>query len=129
MNVDSVKHRTIDTISLLNFGFSNYEKMIIVGENTEIEDGNNIMLDPSAYKVVTSNNIVKVIKKGSKMNPPTIKVTLYNDRIMDLKQYNVGILDVYIDDELIGTTELELEVKHKKTSFWSLFLNILKEIF
>ena len=63
MNVDSVKHRTIDTISLLNFGFSNYEKMIIVGENTEIEDGNNIMLDPSAYKVVTSNNIVKVIKK------------------------------------------------------------------
>ena len=129
MNVDSVKHRTIDTISLLNFGFSNYEKMIIVGENTEIEDGNNIMLDPSAYKVVTSNNIVKVIKKGSKMNPPTIKVTLYNDRIMNLKQYNVGKLDVYIDDELIGTTELELEVKHKKTSFWSLFLNILKEIF
>lgn len=129
MNVDSVKHRTIDTISLLNYGFSNYEKMIIVGENTEIEDGNNIMLDPSAYKVVTSNNIVKVIKKGSKMNPPTIKVTLYNDRIMNLKQYNVGKLDVYIDDELIGTTELELEVKHKKTSFWSLFLNILKEIF
>ena len=129
MNVDSVQHRTIDTISLLNYGFSNYEKMIIVGKNTEIEDGNNIMLDPTTYKVVTSNNIVKVVKKGSKLNPPTLKVTLYNDRIMDLKQYTVGKLDVYIDNELVGSTSLELEEKHKKTSFWDLFLNILNEIF
>ena len=129
MNVDSVQHRTIDTISLLNYGFSNYEKMIIVGKNTEIEDGNNIMLDPTTYKVVTSNNIVKVVKKGSKLNPPTLKVTLYKDRILDLKQYNVGTLDVYIDNELVGSTSLELEEKHKKTSFWDLFLNILNEMF
>ena len=129
MNVDSVKHRTEDTLSLLNYGFSNYEKMIIVGKNTEIEDGNNILLDPTSYKVVTSNNIVKVIKKGSKLDPPKLEVSLYNDRIMDLKQYNVGKLDVYINNELVGSTKLELVEKPKKTTFWKVFLNVLREIF
>ena len=48
---------------------------------------------------------------------------------MDLKQYNVGKLDVYINNELVGSTKLELVEKPKKTTFLKVFLNVLREIF
>ncbi len=129
MNCDSVSHRTIDTLSLLNYGFSNYEKRIIIPKNTKIENSNNILLNPSTYSIVTSSNIVKIIKKGTNIGKTDIKTTFDIDRINNLDQFNIGKVQVFINNELIGESELEISKKLEKNSFFNVFKEILKSLF
>ena len=44
MNADTVQHRSEDTLSLLNYGFATYEKMVIVPKNTEVKKDKNISI-------------------------------------------------------------------------------------
>lgn len=129
MNCDSVSHRTIDTLSLLNYGFSNYEKRIIIPKNTKIENSNNILLNPSTYSIVTSSNIVKIIKKGTNIGKTDIKTTFDIDKINNLDQFNIGKVQVFINNELIGVSELEISKKLEKNSFFNVFKEILKSLF
>lgn len=129
MNVDSVPHRTEDTLSLLNYGFSNYEKKIILSKNEKVDTNDNILVQPSNYDILTSNSIVKVVKKNEKLGSIKKVVEYDEEKINNLEQYNVGKIKVYIDDEFIGEVNLELSKKIKKNNFFKVLLEILSEIF
>ncbi len=128
MNADTVPHRSEDTLSLLNYGFATYEKMVIVPKNTKVKKDKNILLDPSTYNIITSNSVVKVIKKNTKLNNPKIEIEYDIARINTLNQYNIGKMKVYVDDKLIGEANLELEKTPKKNSFLNVLKLILKQI-
>lgn len=129
MNVDSVPHRSEDTLNLLNYGFANYEKKVILAKNTKIDTNNNILVNPNNYDILTSDDIVKIIKKNTQLGNITKVVELDKDKIDNLEQYRIGKVKVYIDGELIGDTSLELSKKLKKNNFFKVFFEILKEIF
>ena len=129
MNADTVQHRSEDTLSLLNYGFATYEKMVIVPKNTEVKKEKNILLDPSAYNIITSNSVVKIIKKNTKLNNPRIEIEYDIEKINNLNQYNIGKMKVYVDNELIGEASLELEKTPKKNSFINVLRLIIKQIF
>lgn len=129
MNVDSVPHRSEDTLNLLNYGFANYEKKVILAKNTKIDTNNNILVNPNNYDILTSEDIVKIIKKNTQLGNITKVVELDTDKIDNLEQYRIGKVKVYIDGELIGDTSLELSKKLKKNNFFKVFFEILKEIF
>lgn len=129
MNADTIIHRSEDTLSLLNYGFATYEKMVIVPENTEVKKDKNILLDPSTYNIITSNSVVKIIKKNTKLNNPRIEIEYDIERINSLHQYNIGKMKVYVDNELIGEASLELEKTPKKNSFINVLRLIIKQIF
>lgn len=128
MNADTVPHRSEDTLSLLNYGFATYEKMVIVPKNTKVKKDKNVLLDPSTYNIITSNSVVKVIKKNTKLNNPKIEIEYDIARINTLNQYNIGKMKVYVDDKLIGEANLELEKTPKKNSFLNVLKLILKQI-
>lgn len=128
MNVDSVPHRTEDTLSLLNYGFSNYEKKIILSKNEKLDTNDNILVQPSNYDILTSNSIVKVVKKNEKLGSIKRVVEYDEEKINNLEQFNVGKVKVYIDDEFIGEANLELSKKIKKNNFFKVLLEILSEI-
>lgn len=128
MNADTVPHRSEDTLSLLNYGFATYEKMVIVPKNTKVKKDKNILLDPSTYNIITSDSVVKVIKKNTKLNNPKIEIEYDIARINTLNQYNIGKMKVYVDDKLIGEANLELEKTPKKNSFLNVLKLILKQI-
>lgn len=129
MNADTVPHRTTDTLSLLNYGFANFEKVVIIGKGTSIQENNNILLNPNKYNIITSGNVSKIVKKNEKLDNPRLNIFIDEKSITELKQYNIGYVEVYINDKLIGKTQLELEEKPTKNSFISLFLDIMRQIF
>lgn len=129
MNVDSVPHRSEDTLSLLNFGFASYEKQVVLSKNTKIETNNNILVDPNNYDIITSNDIVKVTKKNTKLGSITKVIELDEEKISNLEQYNIGKIKLYVDGELIGEADLELSKKLKKNNFFKVLIELFKEIF
>lgn len=129
MNADTVPHRSVDTMSLLNYGFSNFEKTIILKKGTIIKAQNDILLEPSKYNILTSENIVKVTKKGEKLGNPKIVPKIDEARLKNLSSIYVGSVEVYIDDELIGTSNIEVEVKPVKKSFLELLVELIRQIF
>lgn len=129
MSADTVPHRSEDTLSLLNYGFANFEKLVIIRKGTNVKNESNILLDPSEYQIITSKDIVKIVKKGGKVENPTFKIDINQNAIQNLQQYQIGKMKVYLGNQLLDETDLELVIKPKKNSFFSILLEILKQIF
>ena len=132
MGGSSTKLRNADTVNLLNYGFSNYEKIIISKKNTVVKVEEDLMLDPSTYHIVLSNDVSIVVPKNE-INK--IKDRITQEIIIDnnsIKQYHkekIGIIKTYLDNELISTVDLELQEQINKPSFIKLLLEILRRIF
>lgn len=132
MGGSSTKLRNADTVNLLNYGFSNYEKIIISKKNTVVKVEEDLMLDPSTYHIVLSKDVSIVIPKNEINN---IKDRITQEIIIDnnsIKQYHkekIGVIKTYLDNELISTVDLELQEQINKPSFIKLLLEILRRIF
>lgn len=132
MGGSSAKLRNADTVNLLNYGFSNYEKIIISKKNTIVKIEEDLMLDPSIYHIVLSKDVSIVIPKNEIKN---IKDRITQEIIIDnnsIKQYHkekIGIIKTYLDNELISVIDLELQEQINKPSFIKLLLEILRRIF
>jgi len=129
MGADSVKSRTKDTIALLDYGFANFEKVILVPAQTIIKKDTSQFTDPKTYNIKTSTDVVKVTKKGEKLGNVRIDTIINDERIKNNYKYDVGEIYVYVDDELIGKSSLELDKQVKRVSFIEFLLNIIGEIF
>ena len=132
MGGSSAKLRNADTVNLLNYGFSNYEKIIISKKNTIVKIEEDLMLDPSIYHIVLSKDVSIVVPKNEIKN---IKDRITQEIIIDnnsIKQYHkekIGIIKTYLDNELISVIDLELQEQINKPSFIKLLLEILRRIF
>lgn len=129
MNADNVPHRTEDTLSLINYGFANYKKVTIIKKGTIIEENKNILLNPSDYDIITTDNISKVVKISEKMGEVTRKIKIDEKAIANLNQFNIGKIEIYIGDKLIGSSALELSQKPVKNSFITILLELIRQIF
>lgn len=131
MGGSTAKLRNKDTVSLLNYGFSNYEKVILSKKNTVISVEEDLMIDPSVYHIVLSDDISIVVSKNEKDNVLKNIKQVININKENIKQYNnelVGTIDTYLEDTLISSVNLKLEEQIKKPNFFKLLLDIIKKI-
>lgn len=126
MGAESVDERSEDTLSLMNYAFANYEKRIIAKKGTIIDTGENILLKPSAYKIILADDIVKVVNKNEELGKVEYKVDL--DYIDGSKKENIGRLQVYINDVKYQDYQLNFEEEVSKGNFWDLLRIIIKSI-
>lgn len=129
MNADTVQHRSEDTLALLNYGFATYEKTVLIPKNTSVAKNKNILLDPSTYNIITSENIIKIHKKNEKIDNSHSEIEYDIDKINNLEQYNIGKIKVYVNNELVGESSLELEKIPKRNSFINVLKQVLKNLF
>lgn len=129
MGADSVKERTNMTLQLLNYGFSNYKYQVILPKDTVVEVNKNILLSPDEQKVVLSNEFGVVLEKTKDFNDYQIKISLDQERIKKYETIDIGIISFYQDGNLINTISLNLSDKTTKTSFFKLWLEIIKASF
>lgn len=131
MGGSTAKLRNKDTVSLLNYGFSNYEKVILSKKNTVISVEEDLMIDPSVYHIVLSDDISIVVSKNEKDNVLKNIKQVININKENIKQCNnelVGTIDTYLEDTLISSVNLKLEEQIKKPNFFKLLLDIIKKI-
>lgn len=128
MGADTPQHRNEDTVSLLNYAFSNYDKQIISPKGAIVRTDENILLSPSIYNIVLSKDISRIINKSSSGGVVTYELDVDKKNITGSSGTIIGKMNVYIDNKLYQTVDVELKEKVKKSSFIEILKNILDNI-
>lgn len=129
MNVDSVIHRTEDTLALLNYGFANYNLTPIMKKGEVVSIENNLLLTPNKYNIVTDSDIVVLKGKNEKLKDIRYEIEINKEKIKNEYYKNIGTMKVYEGNELIQEVKLNLEEIPKKANFFQILIIILKYIF
>lgn len=126
LGCDNVDDRSEDTLALLNYSFSNYEKKMIVRKGTIIESNENILFNPKNYNIILSEDITKIIKKNDELKDIKYEVEITN---LNNNYLDIGNIKVYIDGVFYNSYKLQLDKKREKASFINLLKTLLNNIF
>ena len=120
MGYSDSKTRNSETVSLLNYGFTNYEVKIILPKGKKIYHVNAMKYRPEAFDVVTLENLSILTKKGEKIKDISWNIKSYPN----FKTGENGCIEVYYDDKFVGDIDIyaQDDVKHK--SFFSIIIDI-----
>ena len=128
MGAPTVEGRNADTVNLLNYVFANFEKQLISPKGSIVKTEENILMNPSVYNIVLSQDIARMIEKKSEGGILTYEIRIDKDKIQDSDGKIIGKLYVYIDNKLYKTVDLELKEKVKKSNFLELLCSIFSNI-
>lgn len=130
MGCESPDLRTKDTLSLLQFGFANYETNLILAKNTVIKKISNIKLNPQKINVVLADDFIYLQKIGEDTPLYTSKIFLDENKINRLHTENIGKIIFYNENgEEIDTITLNIEKNIKKSNFFKVLWELIKSIF
>lgn len=124
MGYDNPNIRNTEMIGLINYGFSNYERRLILPKGTIIYNVLDRRYYSKNFNVVTLEDVYLTVKKGSSKEDISWEIIMRPDY---LKQN--GIINLYYGDKDLGKVEFNSEVKIKKKSFIDLWLGIILDIF
>lgn len=128
MGVDTSEHRSLDTTTLLNYGFANYQLNTILTEEDIVTE-----IDVKKGKVSKGTlsplqDVTDLVKKGEEKN-----YSFHIDKKIVAAPVNkgevVGSLEVVDDSgKVVRIVDLVINETIEKHSFWSLFVKNFKDI-
>lgn len=128
MGVDTSEHRSADTTSLLNYGFSNYKLNTILTTDDIVGELHVKKGKISKVDVVPVSDITDLIKKNENKDY-SHNISYTNNKAPILKGDIVGKIEVIDNDgNVIKTVDLTVKEDVYKHSFWSLFIKNFKRI-
>lgn len=128
MGCTSVQNRTKDTVSLLNYGFSNYEIIKLFSKGEVIKTIKKIKMDPDELHIILTNDIYYLKKKSEKFSNVTYVVELEDYKINHYQTENIGKIIINIGDNKIESN-LSIDTSIKKNNIFKLINEIIKNIF
>lgn len=128
MGCTSVQNRTKDTVSLLNYGFSNYEIIKLFSKGEVIKTIKKIKMDPEELHIILTNDIYYLKKKSEKFSNVTYVVELEDYKINHYQTDNIGKIIINIGDNKIESN-LSIDTSIKKNNIFKLINEIIKNIF
>lgn len=120
MGYDNPLKRNTDSVKLLNYGFANYEKKVILKKGTVIYEVDNYRYKPNKFAAVTLEDVSIIIPKGSKEEDVSWEII----KRADFDKKTAGSIDVYYGDEKVGETAFNALEEIKKKPFYELWLAV-----
>ncbi len=120
------KQKWIDTKTLLNYGFNNFNYEKILTQNDCLDTINVVKGEVDTIPLYYENDIILPISKEEKEN---ISVKLDYIKTLDAPikaNEKVGIANIYINDSLVAQTNILTKENVEKKSFYSYINNIFK---
>lgn len=96
----------VDSRTLIDYGYENYESKTIVDENKLIGSKKIWYSKEKNLEYVTANPYKTIVKKGGEATGYTTKAKLDKIKLPIKKGQKVGILEVYKDDKLVSKVDL-----------------------
>lgn len=124
MGYDKPLKRNTDTVSLLNYGFANYQEEVILEKGKVIYHVNDIRYKPEEFDVVINNEVTKIITKGSEKGEVSWEITKYPN----YQENMPGTINLYYNDELLGEIEFNTVESVKKNNFFELWLKVIGRV-
>ncbi len=124
MGAETVNDRSEDTVELLNYGFANWNKEIILEEGTKVGEINNIRYKNIKYDLVLSDEVSIIDNKNKEdcLTEFKLQYTVEND----IPKYSY---DMYIDGELYKTFDVTTSKNLEKNTLFGIIKDIGKQLF
>ncbi len=107
-----------DTKSILNFGFENYDKYVVMEDGTDMGEIEVLNSETKKIGLETEKEITAVLSADEKESLKIIKVVPQNVKAPIEKGDRVGFLRIYIDDFLLGETDVVAKDMAERKSFY-----------
>ncbi len=129
MGAENPTLRNVDAMTILNYGFSEYELVTLKDKNEIISTNTDILVRPDSYNIVTSEKMCFLKNKNNKLGEVTYEVTLYHDKIRKQEKNNIGLIKAYLDGKLIDEVSLDLEEELRKSTYLEILLKVFTSLF
>lgn len=127
MKEDTKEHRTEDTISLMEYGFSMYGSQTVINKD-EFEETTYISnADNRNVKYYLKDNVNLIVNKNTKNIDYKIDKKLYDLKAPIKKNTKVGVLKISYDNKEYSY-DLIVKEDIKKASFLKTYFNLFKDI-
>lgn len=127
MKEDTKEHRTEDTISLMEYGFSMYGSQTVINKD-EFEETTYISnADNRNVKYYLKDNVNLIVNKNIKNIDYKIDKKLYDLKAPIKKNTKVGVLKISYDNKEYSY-DLIVKEDIKKASFLKTYFNLFKDI-
>lgn len=127
MKEDTKEHRTEDTISLMEYGFSMYGSQTVINKD-EFEETTYISnADNRNVKYYLKENVNLIVNKNTKNIDYKIDKKLYDLKAPIKKNTKVGVLKISYDNKEYSY-DLIVKEDIKKASFLKTYFNLFKDI-
>lgn len=128
MGCDSPAIRSQDMVGLLNYAMSNYDIKTYLKKGDIVTSLEDVLIQPSKYNLVTTEDVNILKKKGTEIGEVRLDLKIDNTKIRNLDEI-VGTMDVYYNNKLYQSFELKLQEDVKKSTFFDVCIEIIKELF
>lgn len=127
MGAETIEQRTKETLSLLNYGVSNYEVKKIYSKGDVIETLEDVAYKPTIYHIAISEDVYMLNRKGTEY------IDISEKRIINYENVTngdkIGSIKIFVDNEEIKEVDLYVLEDVKKANIFIIILEVLKEIF
>lgn len=129
MNLDTIAHRSQDTIRLLDYGFSRLKSISLFDRNDVVSKYEFSSLVGATLEVYVKENIDVILFKEEDEKLISINCVLDNDNPPYKKDEKVGILKIITPSSITYEYDIYAYNDVNKVSFWTYFIYFIKLIF
>lgn len=127
MGAETIEKRTEETLSLLNYGVTNYEIKKLYSKGDIIETIEDFAYKPVIYHIAIKEDVYILTRKGTEY------INISEDRNIDYENLvnheSIGFIKIKVDNTVIKEVELYVLEDVKKANIFIIILEVLKEIF
>lgn len=121
--------RNTETMSLLNYGFSNYKLCVALEKGTIVKEFKNIGIHLDKICAQTKENLYIVLPINEELKEITFTLELQESKKYFIENEVVGKASVYYDGKLYKEIEVTTSDNIKKLSFFEVVMNVIRIIF
>ena len=128
LGAETTQERFKDATNLLNYGFANYETVNLIKKDSKVTDIKLDKADEEKVDIVCKDDLNLLIKKGENKDF-TKKININKDIKLPIKKGdNIGKLEVYQKDKLVGSVELISTKDINKAGYFKMLERIINNI-
>lgn len=128
LGAETTQERFKDATNLLNYGFANYETVNLIKKDSKVTDIKLDKADEEKVDIVCKDDLNLLIKKGENKDF-TKKINISKDIKLPIKKGDdIGKLEVYQKDKLVGSVELISTKDINKAGYFKMLERIINNI-
>ncbi|MFV0274894.1 MAG: hypothetical protein ACK5HL_01470 [Bacilli bacterium] len=129
MGSETSNIRNQEMTSMLDYGFNQYEKEVLIKKNKSVKSINVDKGNVSTIEAVLEEDLSVIYKKGENKREISYDIKLSDIKVPIKKNKVIGTIDVIENGEIIATKNLVSSKEVKKLNIVNLYMKYVHEIF
>lgn len=129
MREDSIDHRSQDTVKLLDYGFANYQSLVINKKDEKVLEYQFANARNKNTPVLTRQEVRITLKKGDKFDSLKTAIIIEKTNAPIKANTTVGYIEITNSDGWKFTYDLYIKESVGKSNWWDFFIKTLRQLF